>query len=78
MSPFSCHVSKPLLTEFGIHHRLEGCAYKRPCKIVQENCVFQFLGSKLGTEDVLAETLKSNPSLSPIVAISDILADVQV
>ena len=43
-----------------------------------ENCVFQFLGSKLGTENVLAETLKSNPSLSAIVAISDILADVQV
>ena len=43
-----------------------------------ENCVFLFLGNKLGTEDVLAETLKSNPSLSPIVAISDILADVQV
>ena len=45
---------------------------------MQENCVLQFLGSKLGTEDVLAETLKSNPSLSAIVAISDILADVQV
>ena len=57
--------SKPLLNEFGIHHRLESCVSYKIVKIKLETSLLQ-------AEDAL-KTIKSTLILFPLLGITNLL-----
>ena len=74
--PVFIAVSKPLLTEFGIHHRLESCAKTRHTLGLKEfiggqdsesvpdskKSNFSLENSKIGTHDILKNGTEGNCS----------------